>query len=84
VFACTVLPFPPLFESPSKCPTISSYSRSAYPYAIEAQSKYFVEEILGHRSAPLSSMQDAIVCQKIIEASERSMAERRHVDLQEI
>lgn len=63
---------------------VHSHTYSSYPYATESQSSYFTEEILHQGLAPLSSMHDAVVCQKIIEASELSMKERRHVDIAEI
>lgn len=63
---------------------VHSHTYSSYPYALEAQTLYFTEKILQGGLEPLSSMQDAVVCQKIIEASELSIEERRHVDLAEI
>jgi hypothetical protein len=42
------------------------------------------QSVLRGGEAPLSSMADAAVCQRLIEASERSIAEGRHVRLAEI
>ena len=63
---------------------VHSHTYASYPYAVEAETEYLVDKILGCGAAPKSSMQDAIVCQKLIEASERSITERRHVGLDEI
>jgi predicted dehydrogenase len=60
---------------------VHSHTYAAYPETIRAASTYFVEEVLGKGAQPLSTLQDAVVCQRIIEAAEASAAEGRHVQL---
>ena len=38
-----------------------------------------IEECVGRGRPPLSTIDDAITCQRVIEAVERSIAESRHV-----
>eukprot|EP00854_Cymbomonas_tetramitiformis_P025259 gene25259-30831_t len=63
---------------------VHSHTYCAYPYAVEAQSEYFTNQILLEGRPVKSSMANAVTCQKIIEASELSILKRRHVDLTEI
>ena len=63
---------------------VHSHTYAAYPYAVISQSEYFSDAILRGGAAPKSSMDDALLCQKIIEASERSITEERHIKLSEI
>ena len=60
---------------------VHSQTYSAYPYTIRSVGKYFLEEVIGNRRAPLSSLDDAITCMRIIEACEQSVEEQRHVSL---
>jgi predicted dehydrogenase len=60
---------------------VHSQTYSAYPYTILNADKYFIEECLRKGKKPLSSMEDALTSQKIIEAVERSVAEQRHVQV---
>jgi len=60
---------------------VHSHTYCAYPFTIEAASKYFVREVLSEGKAPLSTMADALVCQKILEAAELAIREERHVRL---
>ncbi len=65
----------------NKPATVHSQTYAAYPYSIYQEVEYFVHRCLGQRAAPLSSLDDAIIAQKIIDAAERSAAEQRHIDL---
>ena len=56
-----------------------SHSYVPYPHTVRNEGRYFVEQILGQGRAPLSSMKDAITCQRIIEGIERSIEGKRHV-----
>mmetsp|Transcript_82460 Transcript_82460/g.229841 ORF Transcript_82460/g.229841 Transcript_82460/m.229841 type:complete len:332 (-) Transcript_82460:100-1095(-) len=58
---------------------VHSHTYCAYPFTIEAASSYFVREVLGNGEAPLSTMEDAAMCQRIIEAAELAIKEERHV-----
>ncbi len=51
---------------------VHSHTYSAYEYGVREEVRYFVEDILGKGKAPLSTIDDAIACQKIVEACERS------------
>jgi predicted dehydrogenase len=61
-----------------------SHSRTytAYQETITNEDRYFVEEIIRRGAAPLSDLADAVVCQKTIEAVERSIAEGITVAIQ--
>ena len=60
---------------------VHSQTYSAYPYTIKNVGKYFIEECIGRGAAPLSTLEDAIVCQQVIEASETSAEEGQHIQL---
>ena len=60
---------------------VHSQTYSAYPYTIKNVGKYFIEECIGRGAEPLSTLEDAIVCQQVIEASETSAEEGRHIQL---
>ena len=60
---------------------VHSHTWSAYGWHIREEVRHFVEESLGKGAAPLSTIDDAIMAQRIIEACEVSVAERREVDL---
>ena len=60
---------------------VHSHTWSAYEYHIREEIRHFVEKSLRLGEAPLSTINDAITCQKIIEAAEQSVAERREIDL---
>ena len=60
---------------------VHSQTYSAYPYTIENIDRYFIEDCLGKGKEPLSTLEDAIAAQQIIEAIELSVAEGRHVKL---
>ena len=65
----------------NKPAVVHSQTYSAYPYSILNTVKYFVERCVGRGEAPLSSIDDAITCQRVIEACEKSVLEERHVRL---
>ncbi len=60
---------------------VHSQTYSAYPYTIRETGKHFLDRVVGLGEMPLSSLDDAITCMKIIEACETSVAENRHVEI---
>ena len=60
---------------------VHSQTYSAYPYTIRATGKYFIENMIGRDEEPLSTLDDAVTCMKIIEACETSVEEERHVTI---
>lgn len=52
---------------------VHSHTYSAYHYSIRNISRYFIERCLRAGEAPLSSLDDAITCQRMIEAIEESV-----------
>ena len=51
---------------------VHSHTYSAYHYSIRNTSRYFIERCLGNSEPPLSTLDDAITCQRMIEAIEES------------
>ena len=60
---------------------VHSQTYSAYPYTIRETGKHFLESVVGLGEQPLSSLDDAINCMKMIEACETSVAESRHIEI---
>ena len=60
---------------------VHSQTYSAYPYTIKNVGKYFIEECIGLGNEPLSTLEDAVVCQQVIEAAEESAELGQHVRL---
>jgi len=58
-----------------------SQTFQCYPESIKNTAKYFIDNVLRSGGKPLSSLEDAITCQKIIEACEHSAKAGVHVDL---
>jgi predicted dehydrogenase len=56
-----------------------SQTYQCYPESIMNTATHFIDKVLREGEAPLSSLEDAIICQEIIEACERSVAEGIHV-----
>ncbi len=52
---------------------VHSQTYSAYPYTIMNVDRYFIEDCIERGKEPLSTMDDAIASQKIIEAVEKSV-----------
>jgi len=52
-----------------------------YPESIKNTAAHFINRVVRNGEDPLSSLQDAITCQKIIEACETSVKEGVHVNL---
>ncbi|NAS11543.1 Gfo/Idh/MocA family protein [Poritiphilus flavus] len=52
-----------------------------YPETIKNTATHFIDRVLRQGEEPLSTLEDAIRCQHIIEACERSVEEGRHVIL---
>ncbi len=50
-----------------------------YPESIKNTTTHFINNVLRNNERPLSSLEDAITCQRIIEACERSVSEGVHV-----
>ncbi len=60
---------------------VHSQTYSAYPYTIRSMGKHFLEQVVGKGEKPLSTLDDASTCMKIIEACEQSVREERHITL---
>lgn len=60
---------------------VHSHTFSAYEYHIREEVRFFVENCVQNGETPLSTIDDAIICQKIIEACEASVAQNRHINL---
>ena len=58
-----------------------SQTYQCYPESIKNTAIHFVNRVVRTNEDPLSSLQDAIICQKIIEACEQSVKEGIHVKL---
>lgn len=61
---------------------VHSHTFSAYEDHIRAEVLHFVRACAGDSSAMLSGIDDAIICQQIIEACERSIAERSEIEIE--
>ena len=53
----------------------------SYPETIYNEVRYFVEQVVAGNKPPLSTLEDALICQQVIEACERSASEGIHVPL---
>ena len=60
---------------------VHSQTYSAYPYTIRSMGKHFLEQVIEKGEKPLSTLDDAATCMKIIEACEQSVSEERHITL---
>ena len=60
---------------------VHSQTYSVYPDSIKNTVHYFLDDCILKDRPPLSSLEDAITCQRIIEGCEQAVAERRAVDL---
>lgn len=60
---------------------VHSHTFSAYAYSIREEVRFFVENCVRNREYPLSTIDDAITCQKIVEACETSAAKNKYVSL---
>lgn len=58
-----------------------SQTYQCYPESIKNTAVHFIDKVIRNNENSLSSLADAITCQRIIEACERSEAEGIHVDL---
>ncbi len=58
-----------------------SQTYQCYPESIKNTATHFIDNVLRNGKEPLSSLEDAITCQRIIEACEKSVAEGVHVTL---
>ena len=60
---------------------VHSQTYSAYPYTIKNIDEFFINECLAKNREPLSTIEDAITAQKIIEAIEASVKDGRHTQI---
>jgi len=58
-----------------------SQTYQCYPESIKNTATHFIENVIRNGEAPLSSIEDAITCQQIIEACEKSVEEGKHIEL---
>ena len=65
----------------NKPATVHSQTYSAYPYTIQQIDQYFIEACLQSGKAPLSTLDDAMIAQEMIEAAEKSVKERREINI---
>ncbi|MGB6152737.1 MAG: Gfo/Idh/MocA family oxidoreductase [Pricia sp.] len=56
-----------------------SQTFQCYPESIKNTGVHFIDKVIRNNENPLSSLADAVTCQKIIEACEKSVAEGVHV-----
>merc|ERR1712224_405892 len=52
---------------------VHSHTYVPYPHTVRNEARYFVEQVIGRGSHPLSDISDAIECQKIVDAVELSI-----------
>jgi predicted dehydrogenase len=55
-----------------------------YPESIKNTATYFIENVLGKGEAPLSGLEDAITCQRIIECCEASAEKGLHLRMEDM
>ena len=60
---------------------VHSHSYEPYPHTILETDRHFIQQVMAKGEPPLSSLQDAITCQRIIEAAETSADNGIHVTL---
>jgi len=60
---------------------VHSHTYEPYPHTILETDRHFIEQVIGHGTPPLSTMQDAITAQKILDAAQRSIDENTHITL---
>ena len=58
-----------------------SQTYKCYHDSIKNTVVHFIDKVMRYGEAPLSSLQDAITCQKIIEACEQSVEHGIHVSI---
>jgi len=60
---------------------VHSHTYVPYPDTIRAEAQYFLRDCVQLGRSPLSSIDDAIRCQQMIEAIENSIAHSKHIPL---
>lgn len=55
----------------------------SYPYSIEAVSEHFINKVIREEQSPLSSLDDAIFCERIIDACYASIDSAKHINLKQ-
>lgn len=58
-----------------------SQTYQSYPETIKNTATHFINNVVRNNEAPLSTIEDAITCQKIIEACELSAQDGKHINL---
>merc|ERR1712032_155486 len=61
---------------------VHSHTYLAYPYTVRSVTDHFVNQCLRRGRDPLSSLEEAGTCLRMLEAAERSIAEGVHVRLE--
>uniref|UniRef100_A0A7S2RVK7 Gfo/Idh/MocA-like oxidoreductase N-terminal domain-containing protein n=1 Tax=Mucochytrium quahogii TaxID=96639 RepID=A0A7S2RVK7_9STRA len=61
--------------------TIHSHTYQSFPYTIENLTEHFVTECILMQRQPLSTLQDAATCVKILDAMENSINRGAHINL---
>ena len=60
---------------------VHHYTFSAYPYSIRNAATYFLKDVIKDGKKPLSTLEDAITCQKVVEACERSSDTNKFIEI---
>lgn len=60
---------------------VHSHSYEPYPHTILELDRHFIEQVMAKGEKPLSSLDDAIMSQRIIEAAEASSTKAIHIEL---
>ena len=61
---------------------VHSQTYSAYPYGIANIDRYFIDECIRKGKEPLSTLDDAIMAQKIVEGVEASISQSKHIKIE--
>jgi predicted dehydrogenase len=59
-----------------------SQTFQCYPESIKNTATHFIDSVLRRGEPPLSTLEDAVTCQQIIEACEKSVSEGIHVEFE--
>ncbi len=60
---------------------VHSQTYSAYPYSIYESDRHFIDACIRKGEQPLSTLEDAILAQKIVEGIEQSVHEKKHIEI---
>ena len=53
----------------------------AYPYSIHSVGEYFINKVIREGQSPLSSLQDAVISERMVEACYESIKTGKHIKL---